>query len=112
MKAEKKEACCSSLRIVSLIEVLVVNGILIALFLWITGDYAFRASYWASEGFTPTMVRYPLFFLTSAEKGSISIPGQLTVDWQQIVPLLLAVVDAIYLSSLFRSRRRETLTPA
>jgi hypothetical protein len=92
-------------RLLPLLEVLVANLILIALFFWISGDYDFRASYWATEVFTPTTVRYPLFLFTSAVKGSTSIPGLLTLDWQQVVVLLLVVTDLVYLSSLLRAFR-------
>jgi hypothetical protein len=96
------------MRPLPLLEVLVVNALLLALLLWITGDYGFRASYWTTEGFVSSIVRYPpLFFVTSAVKGSTSIPGLLTIDWQQIVVLMLVVTDAVYLSSLVRARRRN-----
>ena len=94
-----------SLRLLSLIEVLFVNALLIALLLWITGDYYFRTAYWGTEGFSPTTVRYPLLLITSAAKGTTSIPGLLTIDWQQVVALVLVVTDAIYLSNLLRSRK-------
>ncbi len=98
------------MKLLTLVEALVVNVLLIALLLWITGDYGFRAAYWGGEGFTPTTVRYPLFLITSAVKGSTSIPGLLTVDWQQVVILILAVTDAIYVSSLLGSRRDDRQT--
>jgi hypothetical protein len=92
-------------RLLPLLEVLAANVFLIALFFWITGDYDFRTSYWATEVFTPTTVRYPLFLITSAVKPSTSIPGLLTLDWQQVVVLLLVATDAVYLSSLLRPLR-------
>ncbi len=95
------------MKLLAFLEVLFVNVILIALFFWITGDYNFRAAYWGPEGFTPTAIRYPLFLSTSAEKGVTSIPGLLTLDWQQVVVLLLVVTDAIYTSSLLAARRRK-----
>jgi len=94
-----------------LLEVLIANLVLIALLFWITGDYAFRTAYWGTEVFTPTTVRYPLFLFTSAVKGSTCInpstciPGLLTLDWQQVVLLLIALTDAVYLWTLLRIRR-------
>jgi hypothetical protein len=92
-----------------LLEVLVANLVLIALFLWITADYSFRTAYWGTEVFTPTTVRYPLFLITSAVKGPVSnptsIPGLLTLDWQQVVLLLIAVTDAVYLWSVLHVGR-------
>lgn len=93
------------MKLLSLVEVLVVNIFLIGLLLWITGDYSFRAAYWGPENFTPTPFRYPLFLVTSAVNGSTSIPGLLTVDWQQIVVLILVLTDAVYLSTLLHPRR-------
>ena len=92
------------MKVIPTLEVLAVNAVLIALFLWITGDYAFRTAYWGTESFAPTTVRYPLFLITSAVKGSTSIPGLLTVDWQQIVLLILVLTDVIYAYSLLRAR--------
>jgi len=100
------------MRLLALFEVLIVNVILIALLVWITGDYTYRAAYWGTEGFTPTMVRYPLFYITSAVKGSTSIPGLLTVDWQQVVLLLLVVTNAVYALSMFRSRKAPSMDDA
>jgi len=105
-----------------LIEVLIANLVLVALFLWITADYSFRTAYWGTEAFTPTTVRYPLFLFTSAVKGTTgclsvspactSIPGLLTLDWQQVVLLLMVVTDAVYLSSVLRVRRGALLPEA
>jgi hypothetical protein len=93
------------MKLLPLVEMLVVNLLLIALLLWITGDYGFRAAYWGGEGFAPTTVRYPLFLITSAVKGPTSIPGLLTVDWQQVAFVILALTDAVYVWSLLRTRR-------
>jgi hypothetical protein len=104
-----------------LLEVLIANLVLIALFFWITGDYSFRIAYWGTEVFTPATVRYPLFLVTSAVKGSTTmpcipsssscIPGLLTLDWQQVVLLLMAVTDAVYLWSVVRMRRGAAGAP-
>jgi hypothetical protein len=93
------------MKLLPLVEMLVVNVVLIVLLVWIAGDYGFRAAYWGGEGFAPTTVRYPLFLITSAVKGPTSIPGLLTVDWQQVAVLILALTDAVYVLSLLRTRR-------
>jgi len=93
---------------VSLLEVLVVNAALIPLLALITENYSLRAAYWVPEGFASTTVRYPFFFITSAVKSSTRIPGLLSVDWQQVVLVVLVLTDAVYLwSSLKSGRRRE-----
>jgi len=103
-------------RLLPLLEVLAANLVLIVLFFWISGDYDFRASYWATEVFTSTTVRYPLFLITSAVKGSgvtaTSIPGLLTLDWQQVILLLLVATDGVYASSLLRPHRGPRPTEA
>ncbi len=93
------------MKLLPLLEVLFANAVLIALLLWMTGDYGYRTAYWGPEGFTPTTVRYPLFLITSAVKGSTSIPGLLTVDWQQIVLVLLVVTDAVYAYAVLHARK-------
>ncbi len=85
------------MKIVSLIEIVVVNLVLLSLLAWVTADYSGRATYWTSEGFTSTTRRYPLLMITSAVKGSTFIPGLMTIDWQQVIVLILIVTDAIYL---------------
>jgi hypothetical protein len=93
----------------ALAEVIVVNAILISLLVLITQNYASRMAYWARPGdeFTPTMTRYPLFFITSAVKGSTRIPGILSVDWQQVIVLVLVVVDGLFILSALKSRSRK-----
>ena len=97
---------------VSVLEVLVINAVLIPLFALITQNYALRTAYWGPEGFTPTTVRYPFFFITSAIKGSTTIPGLLSVDWQQIVLVVLVVTDAVFVWSAIKNRRRTGAGPA
>jgi len=92
-----------------LAEVVVVNAILVPLLVLITQNYALRMAYWArpGDGFTPTMTRYPFFFITSAVRGSTHLPGLLSVDWQQIVLFVLVVADAIFALGFYRSRRHN-----
>jgi hypothetical protein len=96
------------MKVLPLLEVLVVNGFLIPLLALITANYGSRAAYWNAEGFAYTTVRYPLFFITSAVKGSTHIPGLLSVDWQQVVLLILIVADAVYLWSAMKDRLKAT----
>ncbi|MDA4116162.1 MAG: hypothetical protein OK442_06375 [Thaumarchaeota archaeon] len=95
------------MKLLPLLEVLVVNAFLIPLLALITENYGLRAAYWTSEGFTSTTVRYPFFFITLAIKGSTHIPGLLSVDWQQVILLVLVVTDAVYLWSAFKDGRRQ-----
>jgi hypothetical protein len=95
-----------------LVEVLIVNALLVPLLVLITENYGLRAAYWASEGFTSTTVRYPLFFITSAVKGAIHIPGIFSVDWQQVVLVVIVVTDAIYAWSARQGARAHEDLPA
>lgn len=92
---------------VALLEVLTFNAILIPLLLLITENYGLRLAYWGEEGFTPTMTRYPFFFITSAVKGATHIPGLLSVDWQQVILVALVLVDLLFLRSALMERRGE-----
>jgi len=94
------------MKLAALAEVLVVNAILIPLLALITENYGVRAAYWRSEHFTSTMVRYPFFFITSAVNGSTHIPGILSVDWQQIVLLVIVLVDGWFVWSELKGMRR------
>ena len=95
------------MKLLPVIEVLVVNAALIPLLVVITENYGLRDAFWHPEGFVPTTVRYPFFYITSAVSGSTTIPGLLTVDWQQIVLLIMVVTDAVFAWSVLRARRNS-----
>jgi hypothetical protein len=90
-----------------LAEAIVANAILIPLLVLITRNYDLRTAYWLAEGFTPTTVRYPLLMITTAVKGSTKIPGLLSIDWQQVVALVLVLTDATYAWSMIKNSRRS-----
>lgn len=102
------------MKLLSVIEVLFVNAVLIVLLTLITQNYASRLAYWGKpgDGFTPTTTRYPLFFVTSAAKGSTHIPGLLSVDWQQVVVLVLLVVDVVFVLSAFKGKAASHQQPS
>ncbi len=97
------------MKLLPLIEVIVVNALLIPLLVLISENYALRDAYWGREGFTSTTVRYPFFFITSAVKGTTNIPGLLSVDWQQVIFVLLVAVDVVYILSALRGRERPVI---
>lgn len=97
------------MKLLPLLEVLVINAFLIPLLVLITENYGLRNAYWGPEGFTFTTVRYPFFFITSAVKGQTSIPGILTVDWQQVVAFILVVTDVVYVWSAMKGSGRKNL---
>jgi len=96
-----------------LVEVLVVNALLIPLLVLITQNYALRMAYWGrpGDGFTATMTRYPFFFITSAVKGATRLPGILSVDWQQVVLVVLVVADAVYAWSALKGAHLHEPSP-
>ncbi len=96
------------MKLLPLLEAVVANVFLIAIFVLITENYGLRIAYLQHEGFAPDMVRYPLFFITSATNGTTHIPGILSVDWQQVVLLVLIVVDGVYALSILKGPRQST----
>jgi hypothetical protein len=95
------------MRTIPIIEVIVVNAVLVFLFTQVSGDLVFRNNYWAAMGFYPTTTLYPLSLVTSAVKGQTSIPGLLTVDWEQVIVVVLVFADLVYFWSWYSARRRS-----
>ncbi len=106
LRSRKRGGARSLMRWVDVVEVLVINVFLIALLALVTENYGLRAAYWRSEGFAPTMTRYPLFFVTSAVKGATTVSGLISVDWQQVLVLILVAVDGLFAVSALRGRRQ------
>ena len=100
------------MRSLTVIEVLVVNVVLIFLFTQVSADLVYRNNYWAAMAFTPSTSLFPLTLVTSAVRGQTAIPGLLTVDWEQVILIVLAVADSIYLWSWYSSRRPKAQGPA
>jgi hypothetical protein len=92
---------------VSNMGVLVSNMVILLLIYGIFQDYAYRLSYWRSLGFAPSTSYSPFFFVTSAAKGSTYIPGQLTLDWAQVLILILVAMDALYVYGVVRRRQKR-----
>ena len=83
-----------------------MNAVLIYLLTQVIGDYSFRANYWAAMGFTPSTSLFPLTLITSAVKGGTSIPGLLTLDWEQVLILAIVVADGIYIWEFLRRSKQ------
>ncbi len=88
------------------------NAILVLLIWWVFRDYAYRAAYWRSIGFTPSTAYWPFSFVTSAANGSTSIQGQLTLDWTQVLGALLVVIDVVFLIRVLKRRSRAKAAAA
>lgn len=91
---------------VSAIPFIIANIVILFLIYEIFQDYAYRLSYWRSMGFTPHTTYSLFFFVTTATKGSTYIPGQLTLDWTQVLAVILVIMDLSFLVGLLRHRSR------
>lgn len=95
------------MKLTSLINLAVFNGIALILAVLVYDDRVWRLSYWESLGFTPTTHYYPFFFITSAVKGSSYIGGILTIDWLQVIIVAAAVVDAFIGLGVIKHRQAK-----
>jgi len=86
---------------------IVSNAVLLTLIWWVFQDYAYRAAYWRSMGFSPSTKYWPFFLVTSAVRGSTVIPGQLTLDWTQVLAAILVIIDLNFLAVSVRRRSRS-----
>jgi hypothetical protein len=79
-----------------------VVGIILAYLIY--GDRVYRVNYWNAMGFVSTTSYYPFLYTTSAVKGAISIPGLLTVDWLQVIIVVMVIVDGMFAFGYLRNR--------
>ena len=88
------------------LEVLAVNVVLLLGLYFVTSDIAERTAYAASRTwsyfFTPSLL---LQASTLVEDGQ-NLQSPLTLAWLQVILLVLALVDALYLYSWVAHRRR------
>ena len=85
-------------------RIIVTNVVILAIILAILQDDAGRVAYFQSLGFTTSTAYYPFFYITSASNGATRIPGLLTLDWTQVLAVVLFVLDvAFFLPFLRRS---------
>ena len=87
-----------------LARIIVTNVVILAIILAVLRDDAGRLSYFQSLGFTTTTTYYPFFYITSAVNGSTYIAGELTLDWIQVLAVVLIVLDVGFLLPFLRSR--------
>jgi hypothetical protein len=101
------------LKLTSLINMVVFNGVALILIALIYDDRVFRINYWEGVlGFTPHTIYYPFFYITSAVQGSSYIPGTLTIDWLQVILVVMVVIDGNFALRLLRRRRQERTNSA
>ncbi|MDA4137108.1 MAG: hypothetical protein OK449_08975 [Thaumarchaeota archaeon] len=93
------------MKLTSLINLAVFNGVAIILAALVYNDRVARIAYWHEMGFTANTAYYPLSYITSAVQGTDSIQGLLTVDWLQVILVVAVVVDASFAWGLLRRRR-------
>jgi hypothetical protein len=93
------------LKLTSLINIAVFNGVAIIIAVLIYDDRVARIAYWHEMGFTASTAYYPFSYITSAVQGTDSIQGLLTVDWLQVILVVAVVVDASFAWGYLRRKR-------
>ena len=85
------------MRLISLIEVVSINAILLYLFTLVRQEFQSRLGYWVSMGFSPEVSYSFLSFVLSASRRGTLIQGTPTLDWSQIFLLILAIIDVAFI---------------
>jgi hypothetical protein len=88
----------------TMVKIAVPNLVILALIWEVLQDDAGRIAYFQTLGFTPTTHYYPFFYITTAVKGSTYIPGLLTLDWVQVLAVVLVVLDIAFAVGYLRRR--------
>jgi hypothetical protein len=88
----------------TMVKIAVPNLVILALIWEVLQDDAGRIAYFQTLGFTPTTHYYPFFYITTAVKGTTYIPGLLTLDWVQVLAVVLLVLDITFAVGYLRSR--------
>jgi hypothetical protein len=95
------------MRLSSVVEFVLLNAIVIYLIALVRSDQASRLQYWNRIGFTPSSVYSAFTLRYPAVNGMVSIPGLISLDWVQILLVLLIVVDVYQVASALGGRRRR-----
>ena len=90
-----------------LARIIVTNLAILAIIAAVLQDDAGRVAYFTSLGFTPSTTYYPFFYITSAVNGTTYIQGQLTLDWAQVLAVVLLLLDVGFLLPFLRRRPAE-----
>jgi hypothetical protein len=83
-------------------RIVVTNVVILAIIWAILQDDAGRVAYFQSLGFTTSTAYYPFFYVTSASNQATHIPGLLTLDWTQVLAVVLAILDVGFLLPVLR----------
>jgi hypothetical protein len=92
----------------TMVKIAVPNLVILALIWEVLQDDAGRIAYFQTLGFTPTTHYYPFFFITTAVDGNTYIPGLLTLDWVQVLAVILLLLDLSFIIGYVR-RQRSTV---
>jgi hypothetical protein len=95
----------------TMVKIAVPNLVLLALIWEVLQDDAGRIAYFQTLGFTPTTHYYPFFFVTTAVHGSTYIPGLLTLDWVQVLGVVLLLLDLSFVIGYVRRQRSMGAPP-
>lgn len=86
-------------------KVLIADAVLlIALFL-VLQDLGWRSAYATAKGLSPSFGYSPLIQVFTLGGGSVPLQSPLTLDWVQVIAVLLVAVNASYLFRIFGQNR-------
>jgi hypothetical protein len=94
----------------TMVKIAVPNLVILALIWEVLQDDAGRTAYFQTLGFTPSTHYYPFFYITTAVDGTTYIPGLLTLDWVQVLAVVLLLLDLSFIIGYMR-RQRSMMAP-
>ena len=94
----------------TMVKIAVPNLVILALIWEVLQDDAARIAYFQTLGFTPSTHYYPFFYITTAVDGTTYIPGLLTLDWVQVLAVVLLLLDLSFIVGYMR-RQRSMMAP-
>ncbi|MGD0637636.1 MAG: hypothetical protein ABSA72_06330 [Nitrososphaerales archaeon] len=93
------------MKVVSVAKIIIPNVVVLAMLWEVLQDQAGRLAYFRTLGFTPSTAYYPFFYITSAVDGTTRIQGLLTLDWAQVLAVVLVLFDAAFVIGFLRDRK-------
>ena len=100
------------MKVSTIVEAIVINGILLWVLQWVEGEQAARASYAAQEGLTFTTYRSLFTYATVLSGRNLQLISPYTLDWVQILGVSLVLIDLYYVYGAIRRIRESAKSPA
>jgi hypothetical protein len=93
------------------VKIFLWNLLLIPAVYFALADLASRLQYFRAVGFSPE-VAYSLFtYSLPISKASVSYPGIPTMDWSQVLLVVLVLIDGNFVIEMFLRRRKPAVVP-